>query len=232
MQKTKQTQTTSRKNESGQKSGEDAKTRFRIMRIASQEFAANGWSGTTASDICVKAGANVAAVNYYFGGKEGLYRAVWDYAVETAINAEHPHDLSSNSDREWLYNYIRLCVMSVFDAGEAGLLPRLISNEINDPSPVSDELLSDHLAPRVKDLRARLRSMLGPDVSDFQIGYCILSIHSQFSALTVNRSARRNLFNNDNPTPAEAERYIREICAFILGGIRAIKATPERKPKQ
>jgi len=208
------------------------KTRERLILIASREFAEKGWSNTVASVICQKAEANVAAVNYYFGGKEGLYRAVWDYAVDTAINSTQPKDLSSNTDREWLYNYIRLCVMSVFDAGEAGLLPRLIANETNDPSPISDEVLSEHLAPRVKDLKTRLRSMLGPDVSDFQIGYCILSIHSQFSALTVNRSARRNLFNNDNPTPAEAERFTREICAFIIGGIRAIKATPERKQKQ
>ena len=226
-----QTRKTRKKKESGGGDVSQAKTRERLMLVASGEFAEKGWSDTTASVICEKAGANVAAINYYYGGKEGLYRAVWDHAVETAIDSARAKDLSNNTDREWLYNYVRLCVNSVFDAGDAGLLPRLIANEINDPSPISNDVLSEHLAPRVKDLEKRLRSMLGQGVSDFQVGFCILSIHSQFSALTVNRSARRNLFRNDTPTPAEAERYTREICAFILGGIRAIKATPERKQK-
>ena len=227
MQKTKKTEPSAKS--SNAKVTRRAKTGDRILQTASREFAENGWTDTTASVICEKAGANVAAVNYYYGGKEGLYRAVWDYAVETALDGARPHDLSNNSDREWLYNYMRLCVISVFDAGDAGLLPKLIANEINDPSPISNEALSEHLAPRVKDLETRLRSMLGPDVSDFQIGCCILAIHSQFSALTLNRSARRNLFKNDNPTPAEAEHFTREICAFIIGGIRAIKAMPEKR---
>ena len=208
------------------------KTSARLLQVAAREFAEKGWSNTTASAVCAKAEANVAAVNYYFGDKEGLYRAVWDFAVETAIDESSAPDLSSNSDREWLYNYIRLCVVSVFDAGETGLLSKLIVNEINDPSPISNEVLSEHLAPRVKDLETRLRSMLGPDVSDFQVGWCILAIHSQFSALTINRSARRNLFKNDKPTPAEAERFTREICAFVIGGIRAIKATPKNTEKR
>ena len=205
------------------------KTIARLLQTASAEFAEKGWSNTTASAVCAKAEANTAAVNYYFGDKEGLYRAVWDRAVELAIDASRSPDLSSNSDREWLYKYLRLCVISVFDAGEASLLSKLIANEINDPSPISSEVLSEHLAPRIKDLEQHLRSMLGPDVSDFQIGCCMLAIHSQFSALTINRSARRNLFKNDSPTAAEVDRFTREICAFIIGGIRAIHATPEKR---
>jgi Transcriptional regulator len=205
------------------------KTIARLLRVASEEFAENGWSNTTASAVCAKAGANAAAVNYYFGDKEGLYRAVWDRAVELAIDSSRSPEMSSNSDREWLYKYLRLCVLSVFAAGEGGLLPKLIANEITDPSPISNEVLSEHLAPRIKDLETHLRSMLGQEVSDFQIGCCILAIHSQFSALTINRSARRNLFKNDAPTSAEADHFTREICAFIIGGIRAIHATPENR---
>jgi len=208
-----------------QSSGKQS-TRDRLLTFASEQFAEHGFRNTHTQDICKAAGANVAAVNYHFGGKEGLYRAVWDYAMAHAINESADVDLSTDQDREWLYHYLRVCVLSVFDTGPASFLRRLITNEINDPSPISDEVLSEHLAPRIQELEVRLRRMMAPHVSDFQVGCCILAIHSQFSAITINRSARRNLFRNDKPSIEEAEHFTREICAFVMGGIRAMRGVP------
>lgn len=201
-------------------------THDRLLEFASEQFAENGFRNTRTQDVCKVADANVAAVNYHFGGKEGLYRAVWDYAMENAIDESAGVDLSTDKDREWLYHYLRVCVLSIFDAGPSSILRRLIANEINDPSPISEEVLSEHLAPRIQDLETRLRRMMGPYVTDFQVGCCILAIHSQFSALTINRSARRNLFRNDKPSSEEAEHFTREICAFVMGGIRAMRGVP------
>ncbi|MGI5870274.1 MAG: TetR/AcrR family transcriptional regulator [Kiritimatiellia bacterium] len=208
----------------GTRSGKD--TRLRLLKVAADQFAEQGFRNTRIQDICRTAGANVAAVNYHFGGKESLYKAVWDYALEQAIEESAAVDLSTDKDREWLYHYLRVCVLSLFDTGNSGLLRRLIANEVNEPSPVSDEVLSEHLVPRVQELEARLRRMMDPHVTDFQVGCCILAIHSQFSAITIHRSARRKLFKNDQPSAEEAERFAREICAFVIGGIRAIRGVP------
>ena len=40
-------------------------------------------------DVCRIAHANIAAVNYHFGGKKELSRAVWDWALERAVREEH-----------------------------------------------------------------------------------------------------------------------------------------------
>lgn len=207
-------------------------TKERLLEVAAEQFATHGFRNTRTQEICRKADANVAAVNYHFGGKKGLYKVVWDYAVEHAIDQSAAPDLSVDQDREWLYNYLRVCVLSVFDSGHKSLLRRLISNELTDPSPISGEVLSEHLAPRIKELEKRLRRMMGPHVSGFQIGCCILAIHSQFSALTINRSARQNLFRNDKPTEEETEHFTREICAFVIGGIRAIHGVPPSARRQ
>ena len=53
-----------------------ARTQERLLEAAGQIFADVGYRAATVRQICQKAGANVAAVNYYFGDKEGLYLAV------------------------------------------------------------------------------------------------------------------------------------------------------------
>ena len=58
------------------KSSEDRETRARLLYAAARLFAERGYARVTVRDICKKARANVAAVNYHFGGKDGLYRAV------------------------------------------------------------------------------------------------------------------------------------------------------------
>ncbi|MBR1836702.1 MAG: TetR/AcrR family transcriptional regulator [Kiritimatiellae bacterium] len=209
------------------KGGGRSETRARLLQSACRHFAAEGWHGARVQEICRDAGANIAAVNYHFGGKAGLYRAVWDLALERSVVAEKSGEpLSKDEDREWLYAYIRACVHSVFDTGTGGLLRRLLAHEAASPSPDSDELISGHLAPRGTELVARLRRLVGPDATDWQIGCCVFAIHSQFTALALNRAARRALFLGDSPSPAEAEGFCREICAFVMGGIRALRSVP------
>lgn len=50
-------------------------TRERLVAAASQRFAADGYRGTTVRRIAEDASANVALINRYFGGKEGLFEA-------------------------------------------------------------------------------------------------------------------------------------------------------------
>ena len=51
-------------------------TRERILDVAEQCFAVDGYRGASLRTITTKAKANLAAVNYYFGSKEGLAREV------------------------------------------------------------------------------------------------------------------------------------------------------------
>ena len=50
-------------------------TRHRLLSAAGEIFSEKGYQKSTIREICAKAQANVAAVNYDFGGKKALYEA-------------------------------------------------------------------------------------------------------------------------------------------------------------
>ena len=64
----------------------------RIVEAAGRIFADSGYKHTTIRTICRQAGVNVAAVNYYFGGKKNLYLAVLR-ALRTRVLEKHPMNL-------------------------------------------------------------------------------------------------------------------------------------------
>src|ERR1700752_3193677 len=58
-------------------------TREKIIRAAARAFALSGYGGASIRTIVAVADVNQAAINYHFGSKEGLYRAV----LQTALHA-------------------------------------------------------------------------------------------------------------------------------------------------
>lgn len=74
-----QTGQKSRASAQGYKKGEE--TRRRILSAASQIFGERGYASATTRMIAQKAETNLPSLTYYFGNKEGLYRACADEIV-------------------------------------------------------------------------------------------------------------------------------------------------------
>jgi AcrR family transcriptional regulator len=60
--------------------GED--TRQRLIEAALKIFGESGFEGASTRMLADAAGANLAAIPYHFGSKEGLYRAAAEFIVE------------------------------------------------------------------------------------------------------------------------------------------------------
>ena len=68
-------------------------TRDKLIEAAGHVFAERGYRAATIREICRRAGANVAAVNYTFGDKMGLYTEVLRHSVRAAQNRGHDRRL-------------------------------------------------------------------------------------------------------------------------------------------
>jgi TetR/AcrR family transcriptional regulator len=72
------------------------RTRERILEAALAEFAAKGFAGARVDQIAASAGVNKQLVSYYFGGKQGLYRALgarWRAGEAAIAGPELPLDV-------------------------------------------------------------------------------------------------------------------------------------------
>src|ERR1700735_4222411 len=68
-------------------------THARLIEVAGEIFAEEGFQAAKVRDICAHAEVNIAAVNYHFGDKLGLYKEVLRYAM-CATESATPQQLS------------------------------------------------------------------------------------------------------------------------------------------
>lgn len=62
----------------------------RLLDAALHEFAAKGYAGARVQDIADRAGLNKQLINYYFGGKEGLFKAIQQHWLEHEATFNEP----------------------------------------------------------------------------------------------------------------------------------------------
>ena len=68
--------------------GED--TRQRLLEVAVDIFGQQGFDGASTGEIVQRAEANLTAIPYYFGSKEGLYVAAAEYMVTECLRRMTP----------------------------------------------------------------------------------------------------------------------------------------------
>jgi AcrR family transcriptional regulator len=199
-------------------------TKERILEAACLLFAQKGYLKTTTQEICTEAGANIAGVNYHFGGKENLYREVWRHLNERGTARWRETIDKASEPEEQLRQFVRLRVEAVLSSGFAGCLPRVIHREMGDPSPLHDELHETFLNEKREWFLEIVRGIVGRELDEQTLhmaGFCIhsplihlLEIHSK-----PKRGGRRPPPGHPSKDP---ERLIETICTFALAGLREL----------
>lgn len=64
----------------------DSGTKQKIFMTAAQLFFKQGYNGVSIREICEKTGVSKPALYYYFGNKEGIYKALVDVGISLGSN--------------------------------------------------------------------------------------------------------------------------------------------------
>ena len=204
------------------KEARDLETRSRLLKAGERLFADRGFKKVTVRDICRAAGANVAAVNYHFGDKLGLYREVLQSAIDAmrATNDAAREAGAGQPAEEQLRRYIVLFVHRLLGANR-DTVHKLINREMNDPTPALDALVEQGVRPRVEYLSGLIAEISGLAASDQRVLRCVASIQAQSLAYLPNPIAER-LGLVLKPTKSHLDDVANHIAAFSLAGVRAV----------
>jgi AcrR family transcriptional regulator len=142
--------------------GKGERTRQRLLDIAVQRFAVDGFRRTSVSDIAREAGLTPAAAYAYFAGKEGLFQAAVDTDAGALIEAARSAAAEGASAREQLFLFVGELRERVDDHPLArrvlsGLEPEVAARLLTIPSLVAlTTSLADELteAQTASDIRA------------------------------------------------------------------------------
>jgi AcrR family transcriptional regulator len=201
----------------------DRETRERLLRSSAQLFADRGFKKVTVRDICRAARANVAAVNYHFGDKGGLYREVLQLAIDIMRATSDAARVAGEGQpaEERLRRYIQVSLCRVTESTNATWIARLINREMTDPTPAFDTLVDQGVRPRIDDLSAIVAEILDCAAGDERVLRCVASIHAQWILFVPSPMASR-LRSKFQLRSENIDRVAEHISDFSLAGIRAV----------
>jgi AcrR family transcriptional regulator len=206
-------------------------TRERIIEAAGEVFAESGYRHTTIRAICKRAGANVAAVNYYFGDKSALYLAVLKYWREKAFE-EYPLDLDNEAGRspeELLAAFVGTFIFRVLDKGRGSRFARLLAQELMQPTAALDVIIEETIRPHFAFLSDIVRRLLGEGHTEFTIQLCCVSVVGQIFYFYMSRPVVQRLLNREGFEEKEMLAIAAHITRFSLSGIQQIAASAGRE---
>ena len=152
----------------------------RILSAAGREFAERGYEAATVRDICLAAGVNVAAVNYYFGDKRRLYIESVKHAHEQrAGQVPLPEWTAGTPPQRKLRDFVGNLLERMLGFGQPPWQVRLMMREVLHPTDACRELVEDYVRPRFTLLVSILDELVDGRLSQTELRRVALSIIGQ-----------------------------------------------------
>lgn len=208
-------------------------TQENVLLSACEVFSLHGYHSATTAEICSKAGANIAAINYYYRGKKNIYMAVWE-KLSLDDKAQRASEIPARgSVRERLFALLRYNVMAVLTTGSANWFTKIVHRELSSPSPMHGELFNHYLEPMQNQFLAVIRDFLGEQADENNVRLCSLCVHGPIYDLLsfrikwdesqAEKGTQYPLFGARSVFIEDPEALIQHIQHYTLGGLDAVR---------
>lgn len=208
----------------------DAKrTKQRILDAAETLFMEQGFEGTSLRVLTTRAGVNLAAVNYHFGSKEDLFRAVLTRRLDP-MNEERvallsqfeadAHPAAVSCERILTALFVPALRLARDPPRGGSNFLRLLGRAYADPSPFIRRLLSEQYARMI----ARFKIAFGRALPDLPARELSWRLHFMMGALSYTLAGTDALKIIEALAPGEPandELLLRRLAPFLLAGLTA-----------
>ena len=205
-------------------SASSADTRQRLVDAAANLFANKGFEHVTVREICKASNANVAAVNYHFGDKAGLYRAVVMRAIDVMRETNELSQRAGDglSPEDQIRGFVRVFVGRIMGDSPTSWIHRLMAREMERPTDVLDLVMQQVLKPRIDYLCTVIGAIMRLQPDDPRVMRCVTSL--QVQCLIAARPIPKPIAKSFGPLGHDVESMVEHIVEFSLGGMKAIAA--------
>ncbi len=223
-----ETRTSNGKGRGAGQNGEGAAsdpTRAKLVEIAGRVFAEHGYRASTVREICKRAGANVAAVNYYFRDKLGLYTEV----LRLSLQAADFEGVRTAMDRklapeEALRAVIKRRVQSLHRGGLPDWHFRIVAHELGAPTPAMTCVIQEAMLPLYNRMRELVGAILGVPADAEKTRLCVQSVIGQVLIYSLAQPVLVQLWPGLEMTPEQLDRIGDHIADFSLAYLREAAA--------
>lgn len=195
-------------------------TRDRLLDSAGKVFADKGFEAATVREICQEAGANIAAVNYYFRDKETLYLEAVKRAQCVRVElAPMPEWTADTPAPERLRQFIHVFLERLIKEDRPDWHKGLMFREMARPTAAGAAVIEDYIRPMAEQLRAILHDLLPPDTAQpdaFLVGF---SIVGQCLYHYAQRPIAEQLMGREQYAALSLEKIAEHIARFSLAAL-------------
>lgn len=155
-----------------------AATRMRILLAAEGEFADHGFDGASVRQIALRADVPVALINYHYGSKEGLYRAIFEMRapmiIDQRIAGLRLAEMEPDQERkvEMIVKAVLVPNLHMRSTEKNSSYARILAREVSDPKSHHRKVVAEFFDPiAYKVTEALHKAMPDRTIEEIHWGY-------------------------------------------------------------
>jgi len=206
------------------------RARQRLLEAAGEVIATVGFDRAMGKDICRRAGLNNAAINYYFGGMEGLCLAVMAEAQERLVALERIQAVVATRKKpnDQLKGLFELLLTAALNPPAGSWVVRVFLQHLVSPSPWLES--KKNFLVRAGILRKTVSDIMGlPPDHPAVASSCINVIAPCFLMLFFDKSLIRRAFPGLGLSPENVPALVETMSCHAVAGLHAVARNYFRK---